>query len=341
MKKKNNIKVSYIIICLLIITVIVETILLVTGAFSKVPKAENGEDILASLNDGTNYTVSMIWEETKEQYGINLLLTDIDTHILEKELSDKLSDVDSYVKNIETSLKANYVDDNGNYDEETLLSVLSNYGYSSLDDYLNQARLSYMEDLVAVDYAKTLVTDSEIKEYYDNEVYADISGVHILVRPESDSDEDLEEAKNKAQEIIDAIKADVESGTDVAEAFAKYADDDTVSYQDLGEFNYTEMDEAFSTAAYALKVNEYTTSPVKTSFGYHVILKTGEYDKVSLDDKKDEIVETLANDKVDDDSTLVVKAMDNLRTTYGLTINDSTLQEDYNRYINNSLNSSN
>ena len=46
------------------------------------------------------------------------------------------------------------------------------------------------------------------------------------------------------------------------------------------------MEESFETAAYALKVNEYTKEPIKTSYGYHIIKKTKEYDKKELKDVK-------------------------------------------------------
>ena len=38
----------------------------------------------------------------------------------------------------------------------------------------------------------------------------------------------------------------------------------------------------FEDAAYKLKVNEYTKEPVKTTYGYHIILKTGEKEKPKL-----------------------------------------------------------
>ena len=45
---------------------------------------------------------------------------------------------------------------------------------------------------------------------------------------------------------------------------------------DLGYFNKGDMVEEFEEAAYNLKVNEYTKEPIKTSYGYHIILKTDE-----------------------------------------------------------------
>ncbi|HPZ23402.1 MAG TPA: peptidylprolyl isomerase [Bacilli bacterium] len=338
LKFLKGLKISTVVIVILVAVVCVESALLITGKLKAIPQTSNGEDVIVSFNDGTNYTVDSVWEETKSTYGLSVLMDDIDNKILAEEFADQMDSINEYVSNTETSLKANYVDDNGNYSESKLLSALSNYGYSSLDQYLQTVKLSYMKSLATKNYAKTLVTDAEVKTYYDSKVYADISAVHILVKPASSSTDDTNAAKTKAEQIIAAIKADVESGTSVADAFAKYKDDSSVTYQDLGTFNYTDMDSTFSAAAYALGVNEYTTTPVKTSYGYHIILKTGESDKASIDDKRDSILTSLAEDKVSADSTLSITAMVKLRESYGVTFVDSTLKDKYDRYINYQLN---
>ena len=188
------------------------------------------------------------------------------------------------------------------------------------------------------DYAKTLIKEDEIKKYYNEKYYADMTGEHILVKPASSSAADQEKAKKKAEEVIKSINADVKKGTSLEEAFRKYANDTTVTYQDLGTFNYVQMDEAFSKAAYALKNNTMSSSPVKSSFGYHIILKTDEGQKKSLEDAKEEIISTLAETKANEDTTLSAKAMIALREKYGFKIVDSEIKQYYERYINNQVN---
>jgi foldase protein PrsA len=328
----KKVKGSTIAICVLVVCVLVETILLITGALTKVPKNANGEDIVVSLNDGTQLTVNDVYKEMKSKYALTTILESIDSKILTTEFADKKDEVEKYVSNAKSNLKANYGSD------QELETALQNYGYESLEDYLSLVRTSQYNTYATTEYAKTLITDDEIKKYYDEKVYGDMSGVHILVKPASTSNDDLDKAKKKAEEVLKAIKEDVNNGTDVKEAFEKYKDDTSVTYQDLGTFNYTQMDEAFSKAAYALKVNEMSSTPVKSSFGYHIILKTAEFDKPSLDDKKEEIKTTLAETKSNDDSTLSVKAMINLRNKYGFSINDSDIQTYYDRSINRQLN---
>ena len=90
----------------------------------------------------------------------------------------------------------------------------------------------------------------------------------------------------------------------------------------------------FEKAAYELKVNEYTAEPVKTSYGYHIILKTKEYDKAELKDVKKDIIETLSSELVQNDKTISITALKELRKEKGMKIEDVELKSAYNKYMN-------
>ena len=98
------------------------------------------------------------------------------------------------------------------------------------------------------------------------------------------------------------------------------------------------METSFETAAYDLKINEYTKEPVKTSYGYHIIKKTKEYDKKELKDVKNEIIETLADELINKDATISITALTELRKEKGMNIEDSELKSSYNKYINSLYN---
>lgn len=320
--------------------VVVMASVMLTGCGKTIPKLSNGEEAIVNFKNGDKISVNEVWNEVKTSYGLNVILEKIDTKILEDKFKDKKADIDEYMKNYETSLKANYVDKSGNYDETALLSALSQYGYSSLEQYLTQRRLSYMENLQTESYAKSLITDKDIEKYYKNKQKGDISCVHILVKPTSSSDSDTKAAENKAKEIITAIENDIKAGTSAADAFAKYKDNSEVTYQDLGFFNHGDMVEAFETAAYKLKKGEYTKAPVKTTYGYHAILKVDEKEKDTLENLKDKIKETLAKEKINDDSTISINSMVELRKEYGVNFDDSEIESAYNKYINYLINQS-
>lgn len=320
--------------------IMILTVSLVTGCGKSIPKLDNGQEALIEFGDGTSYSVDEVWEEVKETYALDVVLDKIDKKILEEEYADREDEVQEYVDTYETSLRASYVDESGNYDEESLNNQLMAYGYNSIDEYLEQVRISYLQSLAATDYAKSLLTDKEIEDYYDDEVVGDIDCVHILIEPDSDSDEDDEAALKRAEEIIAAIQEDVKSGTSIADAFKKYEDDAEVTYQELGYFNKGEMESAFEEAAYDLAVDDYTLEPVKTSYGYHIIYKVDEKEKDALDDVREDIEDTLAEEKLSDDASLSINALIELRDTYGVTWYDSELEDAYNKYMNYLINQS-
>ena len=95
----------------------------------------------------------------------------------------------------------------------------------------------------------------------------------------------------------------------------------------------------FSNAVKELKNNEYTKEPVKTEYGYHIILKTGEKDKPKLKDAKKEIKEKLREQKLNNDSSLYYEALRDIREENKIKWNDDTLKKAYNDYINNLIDS--
>ena len=305
--------------------------LLLTGCGQN-PKLKNGEEVLVELGDGTKYSVDEIWQEFKEDYATSIILDKVDTKLLESEYKDSKSDIDAYVTAMETNMRANYES------EEQLLNALQYYGYSSLEDYLDMVRANRLRTLLTNDFAKSKVTDKEVEKYYKDEVVGDIEAVHIVVTPSGTDTANDTKAKEKANEIIEAIKKDIKSGTSALNAFKKYEKNEDVKFEDLGRFSKGKNVTEFDNAAFALKVNNYTTTPVKTSYGYHVILKTKEYEKEKLEDMKEEIKSTLAEDKQEKDSTMQYQALNDLRKRNNIKINDKDIERAYNKYMNYQLN---
>ncbi len=123
------------------------------------------------------------------------------------------------------------------------------------------------------------VDDSAIQSYYDahkNE-YESVRAKHILIRvkgapmPGAEGKPELtdEQALAKAQDIRKRLTA----GEDFA-VIAKADSDDTGSAQkggDLGEFHRGMMVPPFEQAAFSLKPGD-ISEPVKSPFGYHIII---------------------------------------------------------------------
>ena len=134
------------------------------------------------------------------------------------------------------------------------------------------------------------VTDEALKARYAAEIAKfvpqdEIHAVHILVNTE-------EEAK--------AIIAQLDQGGDFA-AIAKEKSTDKGSGAtggDLGFFGHGQMVKAFEDAAFALDVGQYTKTPVKSDFGYHVIkvLEKRKSSPPSFDQRKEALSRDLARE---------------------------------------------
>jgi peptidyl-prolyl cis-trans isomerase C len=106
------------------------------------------------------------------------------------------------------------------------------------------------------------VTDAALKAKYDAEIAnkpgeEEVHAQHILVPTE-----------DAAKKIIEQLKKGADFAT-LAKSESK--DPGAQNGGDLGFFKKTDMVPEFATAAFALKPGEFTQTPVKTQFGYHVI----------------------------------------------------------------------
>jgi peptidyl-prolyl cis-trans isomerase C len=125
----------------------------------------------------------------------------------------------------------------------------------------------------------TPADDASMKGYYDKHKteYDEVKARHILIRfkgsqvPLKPGEKDLteEEALAKAKDLHDKIAG----GADFAELAKKESDDAGTAPNggDLGAFGKGRMVPAFEQAAFAAPAGK-VTDPVKSPFGYHLIL---------------------------------------------------------------------
>jgi peptidyl-prolyl cis-trans isomerase D len=123
---------------------------------------------------------------------------------------------------------------------------------------------------------------------------------HILVQVAADADQEaLDAARNKAQELLDQIRA----GADFAELAANNSDDPGSAAQggDLGFFAKGVMAPEFEASAFALQPGE-VSDLVQTQFGFHIIklieVRAGEVP--AFEAVRDEILAELRQRGVDD-----------------------------------------
>lgn len=165
------------------------------------------------------------------------------------------------------------------------------------EDPERQRRLKRYEDrLVQEAYLnraiKNAETEDRLKARYRTFVkeragHEEVHARHILVKTEAE-----------AQSVI----AELDKGADFAALAKKYSTDPgAASGGDLGYFGLDEMVKEFADAAFALPAAQYTKAPVKTEFGWHVILV--EDHRVgtppSFEEARGEVSQLVAHDVVD------------------------------------------
>lgn len=298
-----------------------------------IPTLKNGEQLVASLDKG-GVSADSLYEKLKDKYGAEEFVNLLDTEILNQKYKET-DEEKEYLNNQIDELKSSAKENNISYDD-----LLSYYGFKSDKDVKEYFRLTYRRDLAVNEYVQKDLKDSEIEKYYEDEVYGDIKVKHILIAPDTTDDMSSEEkekaektAKKEAEDIIKKLK----DGEDFDKLAKKYSDDSSNAKKggDLGWISTGDMVEEFDAAAFKLKKGKYTTSPVKTTYGYHIIYKVDEKDKPKLDEAKDDIIETLVKNKLNEDPTLYYTVLDKIRKDAGLKFEDKNLKTAYNKYMQN------
>lgn len=309
---------------------VLSTVLLLLTGCTKVELVDGG-NALVKFNDDTAITAEKLYEKLVSVYGIDALVDLIDTELLEK-IYDETDDEKAYINQMVSSIKEQAGDDFESY--------LSYYGVSTEKELKEFIRLNYRRNLYAEQYALENVTDKQINEYYETVAIGDIEASHILITSKATSDmtaeekeEAEEEAYNKAKEIIEKLN----KGEDFASLAKEYSEDTANSENGgaLGYFNYDDnYDDSFMKAAIELEVNEYSKTPVKSAFGYHIIYKTDQKEKDKLENLKEEIRATIADETLESDTTLPAKALKALREEYEMDIVDTDLKSEYEDLVN-------
>lgn len=318
---------------------------LLSGCGAKtIPTLENGDQAVVTFNENAKISVNDFYNQMKDKYGTEVILNMIDKMILEKKYADSTEEAHKNADSVMSQLESSYGD--------KLLSAIQTYtGYQTLDEYKDYVYLSYLQNKAAEDYAKDNIGEKDIKKYYNDEIKPDIKVSHILISVNyaSDASEDdktkaKNEAKAKAQEALDKLKAaDKSKIADTFSELAKEYSNDDSSKDDGGSLGFINTDTLGSnynnlvTESYKLKDGEYSSNIVETELGYHLVYRTETKEKAKLDDVRDKIIDALVSDYLSENQEAYIKSMQAVRKEYGMNIIDDDLNTNYTNYIQNSL----
>lgn len=310
------------VICLSLLT------LTMTGC-GNVPKLKDGTELIVEM-DGLKMTTEEFYQKLKDTYGTYSLINSIDDLLL-NNVYKTTDEMKEKIENQILTLKNQF-----GSDFESAIQYY--YGVSTEKQLYNLLEIVYKRELATSDYADTLVKDEDIKKYYDEEAIGDIKASHILIKSDatdSMTDDEKKESKEKALNTAKEVIEKLDNGEKFEDLAKEYSKDSSASDGgDLGYFNKGDMVSGFEEAAIKLKVNEYTKEPVETQFGYHIILKTDQKEKGTLEETKDKIKTTLKNNLIKNTSNISVFALEWLREKYDLKIYDAELKIKYDHYMN-------
>ena len=323
----------YIVIGLLVICLIISVVM----NFTQTAKLKNGKEVAVKVGK-SKITADDLYSDLKSKYAMNVLIDEIDHMLLDSKYKtdeDETSQIDNQI----SAIKSNY------QDEKTYLQAIQNYyGVETEDEFREILSLEYKRNLAVNDYVgDKVVTDNEIQEYYDNNIIGDVKASHILIKSKAkstDSDEEKEKKEQAALEKAQKVIEELDNGGDFSKLAKKYSDDKGTASNggDLGYFNKDDnYEENFVTAAANLKVGEYTKEPIKTEYGYEIILKVAEKNKAKLSKVKDEIKEKLAEEKLSSDNALYYNSLAGVREDGKVVFKDAVLKRKYNNYLDRLL----
>lgn len=313
--------------------------LLLTGCKKNIKPSDTNK-VVAKTKE-SKITIDELYDEMKLRFSLPLLLNKLDQNLLDATLKMTEEEKEEERKSLDLKMKEQkqyFESVKQSNPNMTWLSFLQSQGLKNEEDLRNHFSLEFKKDLNSMRYAKTIVTDKEIKAYYKNEAIGDMRAKHILIAPKKDPSakgEDQEKAKKEALKQAEEIIEKLKKGEKFDDLAKKYSNDKKKDGGDLGWFKQNTMEKPFEEACFKLKLNKFTEKPVETVHGYHIILKTGEKEKEKLDKMKDKIIDILSIRKLQTVPNIQAKAMIALREKNGFKIDDKELEKQYKTYLTN------
>ena len=306
---------------------------LCTTACTKTPTLKNGEEAVVSFDKKSNsISVDSLYEELKEKYAVNTLIDMMDRKLLSIDYptdDEETAKVEENIKQIKEGYETYYKESYSSFEQ----FISAAYGLNNEEELKDYLALQQKRERLSDDYALKQVTDKEIEKYYKENTIGDMKASHILIKADIKDDmkdEEKQKAEEEAKKTAEEVISKLNNGDDFKKLAKKYSDDETV---DLGWFNRGDMVDAFEEACIKLDKGQYTKVPVKTEYGYHVILKTGQKEKPKLEKVKESIKEELATEKKNNNSAILYEALVDYRKEKGIKINDKSLKRKYNAYM--------
>lgn len=293
-----------------------------------------GGTLLVSYLSNNNKIATVAGKSIKtKEITDKLILTDGFRNILNE--TDKIIFGKMYTltedeeKNVEEDVDY-YIDlyEGRGYTQE---EFLRDNGYKNLEEFKDDIRLSVLQNKYAHDYLESKLEPGAVEEYYNEnkDSLQEYDSEHILVEITADVKD--ADALALANEII----AKLDEGKTFDEVVEEYGD--RIIHEDLGLMaNDGSLEQSYMDELMALEDGAYSRTPVKTSYGYHIVHRLG---TSTFEDVRYDIIEILSEDILSEDSNLLYKALIKLREENNFKILNEDVANQYKKYCD-SLNES-
>lgn len=174
--------------------------------------------------------------------------------------------------------------------------------------------------------ANTTITEKQLKKQWKT-YQPKVTVAQILVEKKSD-----------AQSIIDNLKNDGSYAN--FKKLAKEKSQDSSTKNDGGKLpafdnTDTQLDDSFKKAAFKLKQGTFSSEPVKTEYGYHVIYSIKNPGKGSFNSHKQELKDQILDERTND-SDVLQKVVSKVLKKGNVSIKDKDLQNVLSSFIQSS-----
>ncbi len=296
----------------------------------QIPTLKDGKEVIASVK-GKKISTEELYDKLKSTSGMTTLISIVDEFIANKEVETD-EDAKTYAESQIESYKSSYKSYGQDFNE-----ALKNAGYKDEDALKDALIIEYKKKTITENYVKGQITDAEIEKYYEEKIFGDIEAKHILVSVETDddaTDEEKQEAEKKAKEKAEKLIKKLNKGEDF-EKLAKENSDDKGTASKGGKLTvkYGEVVDEFWEGCTKLKDKTYSKEPVKSEYGYHIILKVSSTPVEKFDKIIDDVKNSYAETQLASDSNLYNIKWDELRKKYKLEIKDELIEKAYNDSI--------
>lgn len=306
---------------------IICAMLLMTGCGKDV-KLVNGENAIVTFKEG-GISSNQLYDALKETAGAEKIMNLIDAHLLDLKY-DETEEEKSYVSQNLKSVK----EAAGEMGASLEMYLSYYYGVGSEKAFKDYLALSFRRDTWTREYAKETITEKQINDYYEQEIYGDVEASHILITVDVKSDATDDEKKDaeaaalkKANDLIEKLK----NGEDFAKLAKENSKDATTAGNggSLGKINDGDAPDEVLDAVRSLKDGSYSTKAVKSSQGYHIVYKTSQAEKPELTDElTTEIKDIIANETAQSPA-FQLEALKVLRERNEMKFIDTNLGDDF------------